>query len=147
MVKKLKSYKTTNIHEAINYLSSILQENKNIRIVALYGELGAGKTYFVREYLRKLGYGDVFVSSPTWTIANTYPGNILHIDCYRIDNVNQLWWDGLLEEIEKSKIAFIEWAERIDKIINKHPHVKLFIRILEEGIPYGSREYELIEEI
>ena len=81
-------------------------------IVVLTGELGGGKTAFVRGATRALGSDDL-VTSPTFAIAQEYdaPTKILHIDCYRIDRVQELHDIGFSEMLEDGSIAFIEWGE------------------------------------
>ena len=70
-------------------------------VVAMYGELGAGKTAFVRGMARGMGL-DCRVSSPTFTIVNEYlgPRTLLHFDMYRLGGADELWdigWDDYLE--------------------------------------------------
>ncbi|MCD6163361.1 MAG: tRNA (adenosine(37)-N6)-threonylcarbamoyltransferase complex ATPase subunit type 1 TsaE [candidate division Zixibacteria bacterium] len=79
--------------------------------IALYGQLGSGKTAFTRGLCRELKC-IVDVSSPTFNIINIYPGKIevSHIDLYRVDNdLHELGWD----ELDNSEnITIIEWAEK-----------------------------------
>jgi len=81
-------------------------------IVALSGELGAGKTVFVRGICEALGLHDVH--SPTFTLVNEYDGQIpvYHFDAYRLESND---WDslGFDEYIYSHGISLIEWSERI----------------------------------
>ncbi len=84
-------------------------------VVALYGDLGAGKTAFVRGALRALGYGDS-VTSPTFAIVNEYKtalGRVAHFDMYRIDNEDALWSTGFYDYLDGRSVLFIEWSENI----------------------------------
>jgi len=79
--------------------------------IALYGELGAGKTAFTRGLCQGLGCS-VDAHSPTFNIVNIYPGNIevVHIDLYRIEgNLEEIGWTDLLES---GRVVVVEWAEK-----------------------------------
>jgi tRNA threonylcarbamoyladenosine biosynthesis protein TsaE len=80
-------------------------------LVALSGELGTGKTTFVRGAARALGVVDV-VSSPTFTIGHRYaaPVDVAHLDLYRISGLDPEEW-GDLEPYFDGTIAFVEWPE------------------------------------
>ena len=81
-------------------------------IIVLTGELGGGKTAFVRGATRALGSDDL-VTSPTFAIVQEYDAliKIVHIDCYRIDRVQELHDIGFSEMLDDGSIAFIEWGE------------------------------------
>jgi tRNA threonylcarbamoyladenosine biosynthesis protein TsaE len=83
-------------------------------VLLLYGELGAGKTAFVRGLARGLGASSSDVSSPTFTIMQEYAGStatLYHIDLYRLApaEIDDLGLDDL---IESGGVVAIEWADR-----------------------------------
>ena len=78
-------------------------------VVYVSGELGAGKTTFVRGACRALGV-DRPVTSPTYTVGNRYDG-VSHLDLYRFDRLTDADW-GSLEPYFEDAIAFVEWPER-----------------------------------
>ncbi|MCG2686474.1 tRNA (adenosine(37)-N6)-threonylcarbamoyltransferase complex ATPase subunit type 1 TsaE [Candidatus Parcubacteria bacterium] len=89
-------------------------------VLALYGELGSGKTTFVQGLAEGLGIKDR-VLSPTFVLMRQYDchiGRFSHIDCYRIDTMEQA--EGLgLEEIfaDPHAVVAIEWAERVEELL------------------------------
>ena len=80
-------------------------------VVTIEGELGTGKTTFVRGACRALGVEQP-VTSPTFTIAHRYHGrvDVSHLDLYRFTGVSQAEW-GDLEPYFEAAIAFVEWPE------------------------------------
>ena len=88
-------------------------------VVALYGDLGAGKTCLVQGLAAAFGITSP-VSSPTYTLINEYPGErcLVHFDLYRIrepEEILQLGWEEFLEDDESTVV--IEWAERAGDLI------------------------------
>jgi tRNA threonylcarbamoyladenosine biosynthesis protein TsaE len=81
-------------------------------VVAVSGELGAGKTTFVRGAARALGVTGP-VSSPTFTIGHRYdaPTPVAHLDLYRVQGIDPEEW-GDLEPYFDGAVAFVEWPER-----------------------------------
>lgn len=83
-------------------------------IIFLKGELGAGKTFFVRALIKSLGYSGL-VKSPTYTLMETYeitPYFIYHLDLYRFQSANEIFEIGLSDEFDRPAIWLIEWSER-----------------------------------
>ena len=83
-------------------------------IVALLGDLGSGKTQFVKGVCSGIGV-NVSVTSPTFTLINEYPapfGIVAHIDLYRIGSHQELRDLGIDSYFRDSCICLIEWAER-----------------------------------
>ncbi len=96
------------------------------QIVLLFGDLGAGKTAFVRGLAEGLGIDPGDVSSPTFTIIQEYRGargTLLHVDLYRLDarEVDDLG----LDELGEQAIVAIEWAERLPRQPNGVVQVQL----------------------
>jgi len=83
-------------------------------VVAMYGELGAGKTAFTRGLAAGLGIS-MNVSSPTFTIVNEYPGKIplYHFDMYRLENENELYDIGWDDYLERGGVCAVEWSEKV----------------------------------
>ena len=87
-------------------------------VVALYGDLGAGKTAFVRGMARGLEIEET-VSSPTFTIVNEYPGDpaLFHFDMYRLKNAEELYGIGWEDYLDRNGICVTEWSERIEEAL------------------------------
>jgi tRNA threonylcarbamoyladenosine biosynthesis protein TsaE len=81
-------------------------------VVLVSGELGAGKTTFVRGAARALGV-EVPVTSPTFTIAHRYDGRVpvSHLDLFRLDGLDAEEPELLADELGPDRIAFLEWPE------------------------------------
>ena len=105
------SYSVEQTEEFAEEFSKKLNGNE---IIAMYGELGAGKTAFARGLARGLDVEDT-VSSPTFAIVNEYSGvyPVFHFDMYRIESWNDLDSIGFFDYIDNG-IIIIEWSENIE---------------------------------
>ena len=83
-------------------------------VVAMYGELGAGKTAFVRGMARGMGI-DCRVSSPTFTIVNEYGGEreLIHFDMYRLSSADELFDIGWEDYLRRGAVCAVEWSENV----------------------------------
>ena len=87
--------------------------------VALEGDLGAGKTTFVRGVMRSLGVTGA-IKSPTYALVESYEtgkGDVHHIDAYRIESVDDFEARGGFEYFASPSIRFVEWPQRLDGAI------------------------------
>ena len=83
-------------------------------VVAMYGDLGAGKTAFVRGMARGMGL-DCRVSSPTFTIVNEYLGRreLIHFDMYRLGSAEELFEIGWEDYLSRGAVCAVEWSENV----------------------------------
>ena len=83
-------------------------------VVAFYGELGSGKTAFVRGMARGMGI-DAMVNSPTFTIVNEYAGprSLFHFDMYRLGSAEELFDIGWEDYLAREGVCAVEWSENV----------------------------------
>jgi tRNA threonylcarbamoyladenosine biosynthesis protein TsaE len=110
-----RQVRTTGETEALGaQLARARPGGEELAVVFLCGELGAGKTTFVRGYLRALGV-TALVRSPTYTLVELYPVGamtVVHADLYRIRDAAELEPLGLRDWAQRGHLWFIEWPER-----------------------------------
>lgn len=84
-------------------------------VIAMYGDLGAGKTAFVRGMARGMNL-DCRVSSPTFTIVNEYLGEreLIHFDMYRLGSADELFDIGWEDYIARGAVCAVEWSENVE---------------------------------
>jgi len=103
-------------------------------VIALSGDLGAGKTQFVRGFARGLGIPER-VHSPTFTLVNEYAGGrlkLFHLDLYRLETPQQILSAGIEEFLQPDGVAVIEWAERLANQGVKQQMISVRIEIVSE---------------
>jgi tRNA threonylcarbamoyladenosine biosynthesis protein TsaE len=106
-------------------------------VIALEGELGAGKTSFARAFIRARG-SDEAVPSPTFTLVQIYETGdvpIWHFDAYRLRDPDEAWELGI-EEAFRDGISLIEWPERLGPLL---PARRLRITLSDAGFPTSRR--------
>jgi tRNA threonylcarbamoyladenosine biosynthesis protein TsaE len=107
------TFETSSEEETSSVGQQIAPSIRRGDVILLYGELGAGKTTFVRGLARGLGAAADEVTSPTFTLIQEYRGQttLYHVDLYRLDSreVDDL---GLDDVISSGGVVAIEWAER-----------------------------------
>lgn len=87
-------------------------------VVALFGDLGAGKTVFTRGLAHGMGF-DGEVSSPTFALVHEYPTDIpiYHFDMYRITTWDDLYSTGFFDYLDMGGVLVIEWSENIENCL------------------------------
>lgn len=143
MIKIASPAGTAKLAKELAGLISVQSAKKGAQVVALQGELGAGKTTFTKSFLAALGVKES-VTSPTFILFRPYPlktehySLAYHIDCYRLEDPKELLKLGLKEMLKNPKyIVLIEWAERVKKFLPKNI---VWISI-KHGVKKGSRTF------
>lgn len=107
-------------------------------LLFLEGELGAGKTTLTQGLVGALGFGEP-VTSPTYALMNLYPapgGQVLHVDAYRVRDVQELYEMDLDELIAASRLSVVEWGEGL---YADYPHAPVLRLEHLDGDPEARR--------
>ncbi|MFG6396094.1 MAG: tRNA (adenosine(37)-N6)-threonylcarbamoyltransferase complex ATPase subunit type 1 TsaE [Muribaculaceae bacterium] len=91
-------------------------------VYAFRGEMGAGKTTFIRELCRALGVEDDLANSPSFSIINEYRSDktaelIYHFDLYRLESVDDALEIGVEDYFDSGALCLLEWPERIEPLL------------------------------
>ena len=109
------------------------------RVFAFDGQMGAGKTTFIKSLCEAMGTMDI-VNSPTFAIVNVYDveqpykGEVYHFDCYRLKDIREAMDFGAEEYLYSGNYCFIEWPEMIETLL---PEDTVWVKI--EPMPNGDR--------
>ena len=107
------------------------------RFIALYGDLGVGKTAFVRGFTSRIS-PSARVKSPTFSLVNEYRGSdtsVFHFDMYRITDEDELYSIGFYDYTDRNGICLIEWSENIGYALPER-----YIRIEIKKLPESSAD-------
>lgn len=122
------------IEEMSDAAQTFLKEIGDKRVIAFFGNMGVGKTTFIKEVCKQLGVTDV-VNSPTFAVINEYASNvgpIYHFDFYRIKNIEEAYDFGYEDYFYSGNFCFIEWSEKIVDIL-PDDCIQVTITELENG--------------
>ena len=111
---------------------NILRDAEPHRVFAFEGQMGAGKTTFIKNLCEQMGTLDV-VNSPTFAIVNVYDveqpyrGEVYHFDCYRLKDIREAMDFGAEEYLYSGNYCFIEWPDILSPIL---PEDTVYVKIL-----------------
>lgn len=121
--------------DEINAVAANLIAQNPQKIILFNGDMGAGKTTFIKALVKKLGVSDA-TSSPTFSLVNEYltADNqiVYHFDMYRLKSENEAYDMGIDEYLYSGNWCFIEWAEKIPNLIPE-AHSSVLIKALSNG--------------
>ena len=150
----MDEYKITthSIEETLEIAQNIESEKFKNMVICLYGELGSGKTMFVKGFATGLGIEGT-ITSPTFNIVKEYldgEAPLYHMDVYRLEDSKEDI--GLADYFKKGGICLIEWADLIEDILPKE-RLDIEFKIIDENtrvlkfIPHGKPYEDIVNSV
>jgi tRNA threonylcarbamoyladenosine biosynthesis protein TsaE len=116
-----RTWTTVTLEQLPEVAAELLQFASSQKIFCLHGEMGAGKTTFVKELSKTLGVSDE-VQSPTFSIVNEYKAAsgdpVFHFDFYRLKRLEEAYDIGYEDYVFSGHYCFIEWPEKVESLLN-----------------------------
>lgn len=135
------THESTSVEQTEQIAAGVARGLKGGECVALFGDLGAGKTQFVRGLVKGLGGNPHTVSSPTFVLLNVYDSGrlkVFHLDAYRVHGADDFDAIGFTELLEQGGVVVVEWAERVTRLLPADS-----IQITLNATGEGSRRIEV----
>ena len=136
-------YHSNSVEETESIAGELARSLVGGECIALQGDMGAGKTQFVRGLVRALGANARHVSSPTYVLLNVYPGGrltVYHLDAYRVGGADDFEAIGFPELLEQGGVVVVEWPSRVAELF---PAGTIEVRIEPVGEMNRRIEIEL----
>ncbi len=129
-----KTITIANLEDLSRAAKEFITEMEDYTIFAFVGEMGAGKTTFIKALSEALGVEDI-TNSPSFSIINEYRSEttaelIYHFDCYRLNSVDEACEIGVEDYFDSGALCLIEWPERIEELL---PEDTVVVRIAENA--------------
>jgi len=135
---------SASVSDTRNFGKKLAKSLKKGQVFALNGDVGCGKTEFVRGVMAQLN-PEISVSSPTFSIVNFYETKnfiVYHFDFYRIKNIDEFVEIGFDEYLSGDAVVFVEWAQMFENVLGKNYEAINFsavsqnVRKIESSIPF-----------
>lgn len=129
-----KTITIANLEDLSRAAKEFITAMEDYTIFAFVGEMGAGKTTFIKALSETLGVEDI-TNSPSFSIINEYRSEttaelIYHFDCYRLNSVDEACEIGVEDYFDSGALCLIEWPERIEELL---PEDTVVVRIAENA--------------
>lgn len=133
----MKQYESFSYDDTQVIAKEIADTLKGGEFIAMYGDLGAGKTAFVQGLAKALGITN-HVTSPTFTIVNEYEGRLplYHFDVYRIADPDEMYEIGYDDYIDSDGVCVVEWAELIEELFPDKYYKLTILKDEDKGFDY-----------
>ena len=122
------------LDEICQAAQKVIAQNPN-KVILFHGEMGAGKTTFIKALSKALGVSEA-TSSPTFSLVNEYEtanGDLVyHFDVYRLKDESEAYDIGIDEYLYSGEWCFIEWAEKIPSLIPSE-HSTITLKVNKDG--------------
>ena len=129
--------------EELCAVAKMILEKYNSKIFLFYGEMGVGKTSFIKKFCKELRVSDI-VSSPTFSIVNQYSNVndeiIYHFDFYRTEKQDEVFDIGYEEYLFSSSYCFIEWPEKLEDLLPTN-YLKINMKLDDNNRIINIQEY------
>ncbi|MGB7581064.1 MAG: tRNA (adenosine(37)-N6)-threonylcarbamoyltransferase complex ATPase subunit type 1 TsaE [Sedimentisphaerales bacterium] len=120
---------TNSANETVKFGQKFGSQLKGGEVIALYGNLGSGKTHLIKGIVAGLGAEDAAneVTSPTFVLVNEYSGRleIYHLDAYRLDSIAQFEQIGFDDYCHPGAVVLIEWADKVEQALAGINYIKI----------------------
>lgn len=137
----MQVYQSNSVAETERIAADLATSLRGGECIALEGDLGAGKTQFVRGLARGIGANPAAVSSPTFVLLNVYPGGrltVYHLDAYRVGGADDFDAIGFSELLDQNQLVVVEWPSRVERLLPEKT-----IRVEIEPTAIESREIRI----
>ena len=129
--------------EELCVVAKMILDKYNSKIFLFYGEMGVGKTSFIKKFCKELRVSDI-VSSPTFSIVNQYSNVndeiIYHFDFYRTEKKDEVFDIGYEEYLFSSSYCFIEWPEKLEDLLPTN-YLKISMELDDNNRIINIQEY------
>lgn len=133
MVHEIKIPDTASLSQAAKEFASLMGDQT---VYAFHGEMGAGKTTFIRALVEQLGVDPEEANSPSFSIINEYRSDttaelIYHFDLYRLESVEEALEIGVEDYFDSGALCLLEWPERIEPLL---PDDTVVVKVIVDQI-------------
>jgi len=130
----MKKYSVCSVDSLKPIAVELLKLLSDSHIVALEGQMGAGKTTFVQQVLKSMGVEELD-GSPTYSLINQYEslfyGTVYHLDLYRLNSLEEIFDIGIEELLYQKCICLIEWPEKMIELLPDNT-IWVYLRVEED---------------
>jgi tRNA threonylcarbamoyladenosine biosynthesis protein TsaE len=129
------TFNSTSVADTEKIAADFARSLKGGQCVALHGQMGAGKTHFVRGMVMGLGGEPRTVSSPTYVLLNVYDTGrltVFHLDAYRVQGPDDFDAIGFTELLDQAGVVVVEWPSRVTALLPDNT-INIYIETPREG--------------